>query len=139
MYRDKDIVVDTASVSMVCEATRPDGSELTAADVPALKDYINSRLDRSKVARDANAEAWDFDGGCFSLDFAVESTVYIEPATYDYPGYRYSEDGDVEDIARQTARDLADLLDGDKYRVTYELDPADIKVKTSEYEPDYDD
>lgn len=138
MYRD-DIIVDTASVSIECEATRPDGSGLTAADIPALKDYVTSRLARSKMADGANAEAWDFDEAGFSLDFFVEATTRVEPATYDYPGGSYSEDGDIEDVARETARDLVGLLNGGEYKITYELDPSDIKIETSEYEPDYDD
>lgn len=138
MYRN-DIIVDAARVSMVCEATRPDGSELTAADIPALKDYVTAKLARSKVAGGANAEASDFDEAGFFLNFSVEATTYVEPATYDYPGGSYSEDGDIEDVARETARDLVGLLDGGEYRITYELDPSDIKVETSEYEPDYDD
>lgn len=138
MYRD-DIIVDAASVSIVCEATRPDGSELTAADIPALKTYVCSRLARSSMAGMANARAWDFDEAGFFLDFSVETTTYVEPATYDYPGASYSEDGHIEDVVRQTARDLVGILNGGEFKITYELGPSDIKIETSEYEPDYDD
>lgn len=103
-----------------------------------LRSYVTAKLDSSKTARDANAQAWDFDEDGFLLDFSVESTVYVQEQTYDYPGSSYSPDGDVEDVARETARELVDLLN-DKFVITYDLSPCDIKIETSEYEPDYED
>lgn len=132
-----DIIVDTASVSIVCEALHADGSELCEAEVADLRAYVTAKLDSSKTAWDVNARAWGFDEGGFILDFSVESTVYVQEQTYDYPASSYSPDGDVEDVARETARELVDLLNG-KYRIDYDLSPSDIKVESSEYEPDCD-
>lgn len=132
-----DTLIETAYVSVWCEVTRPDGSQLTAAEASEMKGYISSRLARSKKAGSVYADASDFDEDGFWLSFDVEQTVYVEPATYDCPASSSCE-CDIEDVAYETAQDLVDLL-GDRYKITYELTSSDIKVDTSEYEYDYNE
>lgn len=132
-----DVLIDSAHVCVWCEITRPDGSQLTAAEAAEMKGYISSRLTHSKMAGDVYADACDFDEDGFWLSFSVEQTVYVEPATYDSPEYS-SRACDIEDVAYETAQDLVGLL-GDRYKITYELTSSDIKSDTSEFEYDRND